>query len=88
MNDAYNKYKSEYDAIDEQIAKLHEKQNQLLESMREVCPHKKLIDVVPDPYDFEAEQKYKCKTCYRYFTETEAKALRGEQKRNSEKPSK
>lgn len=71
----YEALKKEYDAIGDEIRKLHQQQNQIQKEMSKACPHppEALIKVDNegpfglDEWD-EEEEKYKCTQCFRYFT--------------------
>lgn len=68
MNDTYLRLKKEYDDITKQISSLYTKQRNTRELMEQACIHNNLIEVDSDPF---LETKYKCKDCFRYFTQEE-----------------
>lgn len=76
MNEQYRKLKKKYDELDEQILAMHMEKQRIRDLMEEVCTHEDTHEVDPDPYSYDDEPKHKCRDCYRYFTESELKALR------------
>lgn len=73
MNATYRRLKKEYDDIEQTILNLYRKQGDIRALMEQACTHVRLVEVQPDP--FEEETKFKCKDCYRYFTEDELKGV-------------
>lgn len=81
MNDEYKQLKSEYDQVGREISALHDRQNELRDLMEKVCTHSDLLKIIPDSFLVgmgveDDELKYKCKDCYRYFSEEEAAAVK------------
>lgn len=71
MDTKIKELKKKYDAISEQVLELHNEQQEIIQSIQEICPHTDTREVEPDPYDYEDTKKFKCRGCYRYFTEDE-----------------
>lgn len=71
MNDIQKALKKKYDAISEKVLDLHQEQQDILEQMREVCSHTDTYEMQPDPYDYEAEKKFKCRDCFRVLAKSE-----------------
>ncbi|WP_242289001.1 MULTISPECIES: hypothetical protein [Bacillus cereus group] len=59
---AYEKAKEEYGLFQEELARMYEKENHLLEKMQILCPHKE-THPIHDPFDTEEIQKEKCSEC-------------------------
>lgn len=58
----YEKAKEEYELFQEELARMYEKENHLLEKMQSLCPHKE-THPIHDPFDTEGIQKEKCSEC-------------------------